>query len=120
MPRAKTAVPKKRRRKKILKLAKGYHGKRSRTYRYAKQTLIKALVYAYRDRKAKKREFRKLWITRISAACKMNGISYSKFMNALKKANIRLDRKVLAQIAIEDSEGFKKIVEESKNYIAVK
>jgi len=114
MARVKSVVNTRARRKKVLKLAKGYFGAKSKLYRVANQAVMKSLVYAYRDRKAKKRDFRKLWITRINAAARMNGISYSRFMNGLKKAGIELNRKVLADMAINDSVGFASLVEKVK------
>jgi len=114
MARVKGAVNTRARRKKVLKLAKGYFGAKSKLYRVANQAVMKSLVYAYRDRKAKKRDFRRLWITRINAAARMNGISYSRFMNGLKKAGIELNRKVLADMAINDSVGFASLVEKVK------
>ncbi len=105
------------RRKKVLKLAKGYFGAKSKLYRIANQAVMKSLVYAYRDRKAKKRDFRKLWITRINAAARMNGLSYSKFMNGLKKSNIQLNRKILADMAVNDAEGFAQLVEKVKTSV---
>ena len=98
-----------RRRKKVLKLAKGFRGGRSKLFRTATDAVDKALMYAYRDRKARKRDFRKLWITRINAAARMNNLSYSKFMHGLKLANIALDPKVLAELAISDPSGFAQI-----------
>ena len=98
------------RHKKTLKLAKGYRGARSRTFKVAKQAVTRAGQYAYRDRRVKKRNFRALWIIRINAAVRANGLSYSVFMNALKKANIELDRKVLADMAAEDEKGFADLV----------
>ncbi len=106
MPRVKRGVTARARHKKVLKAAKGYYGARSRVYRVAKQAVIKAGQYAYRDRRQKKRQFRSLWITRINAAARENGISYSRFMDGLNKANIEIDRKVLADIAVHDSEAF--------------
>jgi len=102
MPRAKNNVAAKRRHKKVLKRASGAFGGRSRLYRSALETVHRGMRYAYRDRRAKKREFRALWITRISAACKLCGLNYSSFMNGLKKAGVTLDRKVLADIAARD------------------
>ena len=99
----------KRRRKKILKLAKGHRGGRSKLFRTAADAVDKALMYAYRDRKARKRDFRKLWITRINAAARMNNLSYSKFIHGLKLAGVNLDRKVLAELAISDPSGFAQI-----------
>ena len=106
MSRVKRGVQAKKRHKKILKLAKGYRGARSRTFKVANQAVLKAGQYAYRDRKVKKRTFRSLWIIRINAAVREHGLSYSVFMNGLKKVNIELDRRVLANMAVEDKEGF--------------
>ena len=100
-----------RRRKKILKLAKGYRGGRSKLFRTALNAVDKALMYAYRDRKARKRDFRRLWIARINAAARMNNLSYSKFIHGLKLAKIEIDRKVLAELAVSDPFGFTKIAE---------
>ncbi len=100
-----------RRRKKILKLAKGYRGGRSKLFRTALNAVDKALMYAYRDRKARKRDFRRLWIARINAAARMNNLPYSKFIHGLKLANIEIDRKVLAELAVSDPPGFTKIAE---------
>ena len=100
-----------RRRKKILKLAKGYRGGRSKLFRTALNAVDKALMYAYRDRKARKRDFRRLWIARINAAARMNNLSYSKFIHGLKLANIEIDRKVLAELAVSDPPGFAKIAQ---------
>ncbi len=106
MPRVKRGVTARARHKKILKQAKGYYGARSRVYRVAKQAVIKAGQYAYRDRKQRKRQFRSLWIVRINAAARECGLSYSRFINGLNKANIEIDRKVLADIAVHDKEAF--------------
>ncbi|HIG07279.1 MAG: 50S ribosomal protein L20 [Methylococcales bacterium] len=106
MARVKRGVTARARHKKILKQAKGYYGARSRVYRVAKQAVIKAGQYAYRDRKQRKRQFRALWIVRINAAARECGLSYSRFMNGLSKANVEIDRKVLADIAVHDSEAF--------------
>jgi large subunit ribosomal protein L20 len=114
MSRVKGGVRTRARHKKILKLAKGYFGAKSKLYRVANQAVMKSLNYAFRDRKQKKREFRKLWIARINAAARMNGLSYSKFMNALKKSGITLNRKVLADMAVNDPAGFKMLVEKVK------
>jgi len=105
------------RHKKILKLAKGYFGAKSKNFRIANQAVMKSLVYAYRDRRARKRDFRKLWITRINAAARMNGLSYSKFMNGLKKSGIALNRKMLAEMAVNDAEAFAQLVEKVKAVI---
>lgn len=107
--RVKRGYKARRRRKKVLKLAKGFRGGRSKLYRTAADAVDKALMYAYRDRKARKRDFRRLWIARINAAARMNDLSYSKFMHGLKLADIQLDRKVLAELAISDPGGFAQI-----------
>ena len=114
MARVKGALSTRKRRKKILKAAKGYWGAKSKHFRMAKQAVLKSGNYAYIGRKQKKRDFRSLWITRISAACRMNDISYSVFMNGLKKANITLNRKMLAEIAVADEAAFKALVEQAK------
>lgn len=114
MARVKGALATRKRRKKTLKLAKGYWGAKSKHFKMAKQAIMKSGNYAYIGRKHRKRDFRRLWITRISAACRMNNINYSSFMNGLKKANINLNRKMLAEIAVSDSEAFKALVEKSK------
>jgi len=114
MARVKGALATRKRRKKILKLAKGYWGSKSRHFKMAKQAVMKSGNYAYIGRKQRKRDFRRLWITRISAACKMNGLNYSTFMNGLKKANITLNRKMLSEIAISDEAAFTALVEKAK------
>jgi large subunit ribosomal protein L20 len=114
MSRVKGAVKARARHKKILKLGKGYFGHKSKLYRVANQAVMKSLVYAYRDRRAKKRDFRKLWISRINAGTRLNGMSYSKFMNGLKKAGITLNRKVLADMAVNDAEAFTQLVNKVK------
>ncbi|RKX62908.1 MAG: 50S ribosomal protein L20 [Thermodesulfobacteriota bacterium] len=114
MPRAKGGFKTRRRHKKIIKMAKGYWGQRKNVFRRAKETVEKALVYAYRDRKQKKRDFRKLWQIRINAAARLNGLNYSKFIGGLKKAGIELDRKILANLAISEPEVFSKLVEVAK------
>ena len=114
MVRVTRGVVAKRRHKKVLKKAKGYYGARSRVYRVAVQAVTKAGQYAYRDRRVKKRTFRRLWITRINAATRELGLSYSNFINGLLKANIEIDRKSLADIALNDKEAFAKIVEKAK------
>lgn len=114
MVRAKSSVATRRRRKKVLKQAKGFWGGRSKLYKTAKETLIRALAFSYRDRRVRRRDFRRLWITRISAAAKLNGLSYSRFMDGLKKAEVRLDRKVLAEIAVRDEAGFAALVEQAR------
>ena len=110
MPRSKNSVPSHKKRKKSLKLAKGYRGGRSKLLKTAKETVEKALQYAYRDRRKKKSQFRNLWIARINAAVRLHGLSYSTFINNLKKNNIKIDRKILASIAIDDPQTFKRIV----------
>ncbi len=114
MARIKGAMMTRKRRNKVLKLAKGYYGSKSKLFKTAKQAVMKSGNYAYIGRKQKKRDFRRLWITRISAACKMNDINYSSFINGLKKAGIELNRKMLSEIAIADPEGFKALVEKAK------
>lgn len=114
MARVKGAMMTRKRHKKILKLAKGYFGAKSKQFRTANEAVMKALRYAYIGRKLKKRDFRSLWITRISAACKQNGINYSRFINGLKKADVSLNRKVLAEIAVADPAAFTAIVEKAK------
>lgn len=118
MARVKRGVVARRRHKKVLKQAKGYYGARSRIFRVAKQAVIKAGQYAYRDRRQRKRQFRSLWITRINAASRANGMSYSRFINGLKKANIELDRRVLADIAVHDKAAFTAIVEKAQAALA--
>jgi len=118
MPRVKRGVASRARRKKVLKQAKGYRGARSRTYKVAKQAVMRAGQYAYRDRRVKKRVFRSLWIVRINAAARENGLTYSKLIAGLKKASIDLDRKTLANIAVNDKEAFTKIAEEAKSQLA--
>lgn len=118
MARVKRGVVARRRHKKILKQAKGYYGARSRVFRVAKQAVTKAAQYAYRDRRQRKRQFRALWITRVNAAARANGLSYSRFINGLKKANILLDRRVLADIAVHDKPAFSKVVEAAKAALA--
>lgn len=114
MARVKGALNTKKHHKKILKLAKGYRGAKSKLYRVANQAVMKSLSYSYVGRKQKKRDFRSMWITRISAACKMNDINYSRFMNGLKKANIEINRKMLSEIAISDPAAFTNLVETAK------
>lgn len=118
MPRAKGGFKTRRRRKKILERAKGYYSAKSRLYRIATEAVDKALGYAYRDRKVKKREFRSLWITRINAAARALGLNYSQFITGVKKADIGLDRKALAHIAYTDPEAFKQITETVKQKLA--
>lgn len=114
MARIKAGKITRARHKKILKLAKGYRGSRSKHFRPANETVMKALFYARRDRRQKKRNFRRLWIARINAAARMNGLSYSQFMNGLNKAGVQLNRKVLADIAVNDAPGFSALVEKAK------
>lgn len=114
MARVKGAMMTRKRRKKVLKLAKGYWGSKSRHFKMAKQAVMKSGNYAYIGRKQRKRDFRRLWITRISAACRMNGINYSNFMNGLKKAGVTLNRKMLSEIAIADPAAFIALVEKAK------
>jgi len=114
MPRVKRGVQARRRHKKILSQAKGYYGARSRVYRVAKQAVIKAGQYAYRDRKQKKRQFRQLWVVRINAAARQHDMSYSTFINGLKKAGIELDRKVLAELAVFNKDAFAQLVAQAK------
>lgn len=111
MSRATNAPASRKRRKKILKLAKGFRGGRGKLYRTAVETVKKGMAYNYRDRKVKKRTFRGLWIIRVNSAARINGISYGRLIQGLKKANIELDRKVLADLAMNDAEAFKKVVE---------
>jgi len=118
MARVKRGVQVKKRHKKVLKQAKGYRGARSRTYKVAKQAVMRAGQYAYRDRRQKKRVFRSLWIVRINAAARENGISYSKLIAGLKKANIELDRKTLADLAVNDKESFSVLAEQAKSNLA--
>lgn len=118
MPRVKRGVTARARHKKVLAKAKGYYGARSRVYRVAKQAVIKAAQYAYRDRRQRKREFRALWIIRVNAAARANGLSYSALINGLKKASIQIDRKVLADIAVHDKAAFAAIAEQAKASLA--
>lgn len=114
MSRVKGAVRTRARHKKVLKLAKGYFGAKSKLFRIANQAVMKSLSYAFRDRRAKKRDFRRLWIARINAAARINGLSYSKLMNAMKKSGINLNRKVLADMAVNDIQAFTQLVEAVK------
>lgn len=118
MPRVRGGPKTRKRRKKILKMAEGYVGGRRKLYRTAVDAVHRALAYAYRDRRARRRDFRRLWITRINAAARLNGISYSNLMNALKKAHIELDRKILADLAVNDPNAFSKIAEMAKMAIS--
>lgn len=118
MPRVKRGVTANKRHKKVLKQAKGYYGARSRVYRVAKQAVIKAGQYAYRDRRQRKRQFRALWIARINAAARINGISYSRLIAGLKKASIEIDRKMLADLAVQEKAAFAAIAEKAKQALA--
>ena len=115
MPRVKSGVTAHKRHKKILKLAKGYRGARSKQFKKANETVMKAGFYAHRDRRVKKREIRRLWITRINAAARINGISYSKLIFGLTKAGVSVDRKMMADMAVNDAKAFAKLVEVAKN-----
>ena len=110
MPRANSSIPRHRRHRKIVKQAKGYYGTRSRNFRTAKDAVIKAMRYSYRDRRQRKRQFRRLWIIRINAAARQQGMSYSQFMHALRDRNVELNRKILADMAVNDPEGFEALV----------
>lgn len=118
MPRTKGGYVSRRRRNRILKLAKGYFGSKHTLYKVANQQVMKSLTYAYRDRKRRKRDFRRLWIARINAAARLNGLSYNKLMYGLKLANIEINRKMLSEIAIHDSKGFAKLCEAAQNKLA--
>ena len=118
MPRVKTGVVRRRRHKRLLKKAKGFYSGRRKHFRKAKEQLERSMMYAFRDRKQKKREFRKLWIIRINAACRLNDMNYSTFMNGLHKAGIELDRKILADMAMNDAAAFTAVVEASKAALA--
>ena len=118
MPRVKRGVTARARHKKILDLAKGYRGRRSKVFRIAKEAVMKAGQYAYRDRRAKKRVFRALWIARINAAVRQGGMTYSRFMNGLKKASVEIDRKVLADLAVMDKPAFARFMEQAKAGLA--
>ena len=115
MPRTNNTVAGRARRKSILKAAKGYRGGRHALYRTARETVERAMAYAYRDRRTKKRDFRKLWITRINAAARLNGLSYSRFINGLKRAEVDINRKLLADMAVNDATGFKRLAEMAKS-----
>ncbi len=115
MARVKKAINAKKKHKKILKLAKGYYGAKSKLFRPANQAVMKSLSYAYVGRKLRKRDFRKLWISRINAATRIHGLSYSRFIDGLKKLNVEVNRKMLSEMAIHDPEGFGKLVEMAKN-----
>ena len=118
MPRVKRGNKRANKRRRILKLAKGYYGTRSKAYRIAKQAVDRALAYAYRDRRQRKRQFRRLWITRINAAARQNGLSYSRLMNGLRKSNVNLDRKILADLAVHDAKAFTAVAETAKSALA--
>ncbi len=118
MARVKRGVQARRRHKKVLKQAKGYYGARSRVFRVAKQAVIKAGQYAYRDRRQRKRQFRALWIARINAAARINGMSYSRFIAGLKKASIEIDRKILADLAVREKAAFTAVIEKAKAALA--
>ncbi|AMB99621.1 50S ribosomal protein L20 [Aerococcus urinaehominis] len=118
MARVKGGTVTRRRRKKVLKLAKGYYGAKSVNFKTAKQAVMKSYMYAYRDRRQKKRDFRRLWITRINAAARPNGLSYSKLINGLKKADITINRKMLADLAVNDPEAFASICDQAKEALA--
>ena len=119
MPRVKRSIHARKKRRKVLEEARGYWGLKSRSYRYAKEQVEHSLVYAYRDRKNKKREFRRLWIMRINAGARANGLSYNQLVAGLKRANIDLDRKVLAELAVSDPEAFGAIAEQAKAALTV-
>lgn len=114
MPRTKHSVASHKRKKKVLKQAKGFTGGRGKLYRSAQEAVNRALSYAYRDRRVRKRDFRKLWIARINAAARLNGLSYSRFISGLKKSDIEINRKMLSEIAVHDAEGFSKLAEIAK------
>ena len=118
MARVKGAMMTRKRRNKILKMAKGYWGSKSKHFKMANQAVMKSLTYAYTGRRLKKRDFRQLWITRINAACKLNGMNYSTFMNGLKKAGIAINRKMLAEMAVNDAAGFAALAEIAKKAVA--
>ncbi len=114
MPRVKKGVTARNKHKKVIKLAKGYRGSNSKLFRPANQAVLKAMSHAYRGRKLRKRDFRKLWISRINAAARLNGLSYSKFINGLKKAGIQINRKMLSEMAINDASGFAQLIDIAK------
>lgn len=115
MPRAKNSAASRERRKKYLKAAKGYYGGRSKLYRTARETVERALAYSYRDRRRRKRDFRRLWIARINAAARLNGLSYNRFISGLRKAEVDVNRKMLAEMAVNDEAGFKQLAELAKS-----
>lgn len=114
MPRTKHSVASRERRRKYLKAAKGFYGGRSKLYRTARESVERSMAYAYRDRRRKKRDFRKLWIARINAAARLNGLSYNRFISGLKKADVNINRKLLAEMAVNDREGFKSLTDMAK------
>ncbi|EEW93796.1 50S ribosomal protein L20 [Granulicatella elegans] len=118
MPRVKGGTVTRRRRNRVLKLAKGYYGAKSKLFKTAKQAVMKSYMYAYRDRRQKKRDFRKLWIARINAAARLNGLSYSKLMHGLKLAGIEMNRKMLADLAVNDAAAFTVLAEQAKSALA--
>ncbi|MCI9182253.1 MAG: 50S ribosomal protein L20 [Acholeplasmatales bacterium] len=118
MPRVKGGYTTRRRRKAVLKLAKGYYGSKHTLYKTAHEQVMRSLAYAYRDRKARKRDFRKLWISRINAACQLNDMKYSRFINGLAKAEVLINRKMLAEMAVNDPEGFAGLCETAKKALA--
>ena len=120
MPRVKGGYTTRRRRKAVLKLAKGYYGSKHTLYKTAHEQVMRSLAYAYRDRKNRKRDFRKLWISRINAACKLNDMKYSAFINGLSKADIKINRKMLAEMAVNDADGFAKLCDTAKKALAKK
>ncbi len=117
MPRAKCAVARKKRKKRLLNNTEGYWGKRKNVYKRASETYVRAMAYAYRDRKCRKREFRRLWITRISAAVRQRGLTYSRFVNGLLKSGIEVNRKILAELAVNDVVAFDRLVETAKQHL---
>ena len=118
MPRVKGGYTTRRRRKAVLKLAKGYYGSKHALYKTAHEQVMRSLAYAYRDRKARKRDFRKLWISRINAACQLNGMKYSRFINGLAQADVVINRKMLAEMAVNDPQGFAQLCEVAKKGLA--
>lgn len=117
MSRTKHAVARKKRKKKVMNMAKGYRGARSRSYRSANEQVMRSLQYAYRDRRTKKRDFRRLWIARINAAARMNGLSYSRFVRGLRLAGVELNRKILAEMAVSDPASFAELVRKAKDHL---
>lgn len=117
MPRVKNNVAARKRHKKILKLARGYWGSKSKLFRVANQQVMRSLLYAYRDRRARKRDFRRLWITRINAAARQNGMSYNRFIQGLRTAGVAINRKMLAELAVNDEQAFGRLVEVAKAHL---